>query len=86
MNQLKLAYSKTPALRSKPKDQRSIIADVLLSADGPLTFGEIVVEVRKARYEETFRRGTMLVTIEESIEYHLDRMRKFRVISVSNKN
>jgi hypothetical protein len=59
MSQMRFAYSKTPILKSTPKDQRSIIADILLAADRPLSFVEIVAEARKARYEETFKGGTI---------------------------
>jgi hypothetical protein len=81
---MRVAYSKTAILKSRPKDQRSIIADILLAADRPLTFAEIVAEARKARYEDTFKRGTMVVTIEESVQIHLDAMTKSRTIEISN--
>jgi hypothetical protein len=84
MSQMRFAYSKTPTLRSKPKDQRSIIADILLAADRPLSFVEIVAEARKARYEETFKGGTIEVTIEQSVQYHLDATVKYRTVEVSN--
>jgi hypothetical protein len=84
MSQMRLTYSRTVTLKSKPKDQRSIIADVLLAADRPLSFAEIVGEARKARYEETFKRGTMIVTIEESVRYHLDAMTKSRTVEISS--
>ena len=84
MNQMRFAYKKTPTLRSKPKDQRSIIADVLLGTDRPISFAEIVAEARKARYEDTFKRGTMLVTIEQSVQFHLDAMIKSRIVEISN--
>jgi hypothetical protein len=84
MSQMRFAYIKTPTLRSKPKDQRSIIADILLAADRPLSFVEIVAEARKARYEETFKGGTIEVTIEQSVQYHLDAMVKYRTVEVSN--
>lgn len=74
-------YAKTPNLCSQPKDQRSIIADILLASDKPLSFGQIVEEARKARYEETFKRGKMYVTIEESVRYHLERMTKDRSVA-----
>ena len=67
-------YSKTQKLRSKPKTQGAIIADILLEADRPLEFGEIVAEAKKRDYEKTFKRGTQVVTIEESVTYHLNRM------------
>jgi len=81
---MRFAYSKTPNLKSRPKDQRSIIADVLLAADKPLSFAEIVAEARKARYEDTFKRGVMVVTIEESVQIHLDAMIKSRTIEISD--
>ena len=71
---MSFVYIKTATLKSKPKDQRSIIADILLATDKPLSFAEIVAEALKARYQETFRRGTMKVTIEQSVRYHLDGM------------
>ena len=73
---MRFAYRKTPALKSKPKDQRSIVADVLLQADRPLSLGEIAAEANKARYKERFKRGEPFVTIEESIQWQLDRMVK----------
>jgi hypothetical protein len=84
MKLMRFAYSKTPTLTSKPKDQRSIIADILLGADRPLIFGEIVAEARKARYEDTFERGKMVVTVEASVQHHLDAMVKSRTIEISN--
>jgi hypothetical protein len=84
MSQMRFAYSKTPILKSKPKDQRSIIADILLAAERPLSFAEIVAEARKARYEETFKSGAIEVTIEQSVQYHLDAMVKYRTVELSN--
>lgn len=81
MQSMYFVYSKTAQLKSQPKDQRSILADILLAADKPLTFDQIVAEARKARYEETFKRGKMFVTIEESISYHLERMTRDRSIA-----
>ena len=81
METMHFLYAKTPHLKSQPKDQRSIIADILLAADKPLSFGQIVAEARKARYEETFKRGKMFVTIEDSIQYHLERMTRDRSIA-----
>lgn len=82
MEQMRFGYSKTPALKSRPKDQRSIIADILLAADGPLSFGEIVAEAREARYEDTFKRGPMVVTIEQSVQFQLDAMVKSRTVEM----
>jgi hypothetical protein len=84
MKQIHLRYNKTPILKSKLKDQRSIIADILLGAGKPLSFGEIVAEARRVRYEDTFKRGTMVVTVEESVQYHLDAMTKSRTVEISN--
>jgi len=84
MGPIRLRYSKTPILKSKPKDQRSIIADILLVADRPLSFAEIVAEARGACYEDTFKRGTMAVTLEESVQFHLDAMIKSRTVEISN--
>ena len=81
---MRFGYSKTPTLKSRPKDQRSIIADILLAANGPLSFAEIVAQARKARYEDTFKRGTMQVTIEESVRIQLDAMIKARTVEISN--
>lgn len=69
-------YRRTPALKPKPKTQRAIIADILLSVDNPLGFYEIVTEAKRADYEDTFRQGRLSVAIEDSIEYHLERMMK----------
>jgi hypothetical protein len=66
-------YSKTPALKSKPKDQRSIIADILLAADRPMTVREIAAEALKARYDTE-------VPIEESIQWHVKRMALSRAV------
>jgi hypothetical protein len=71
---VRVAYSKTSTLESKPKVQRAIIADVLLQAERSLSFGEIVAEARKFDYEKTFKRGRQRVTIEESVTYHLREM------------
>lgn len=65
-------YSKTPTLKTKPKHQRWIIADILLAADKPLTFGEIVQQARQAGYAQTFKGND--VTVEESVQWHLDKM------------
>jgi hypothetical protein len=81
---MRVTYSKTAALKSRPKDQRSIIADILLAADRPLSFAEIVSGARKAHYEDTFKRGTMIVTIEASVQFHLDAKTKSRTIEISN--
>jgi hypothetical protein len=69
-------YRSTPTLKSKPKPQRAIIADILLNTDRPLSFHEIVVEAKRANYEDTFKRGTQFVSIEDSVTYHLERMMK----------
>ncbi len=69
-------YERTPLTQSRPKVQRAIIADILLNADAPLSFDNIVAQARDAHYEETFKRGTQVVTIEESIRFHLDLMEK----------
>jgi hypothetical protein len=69
-----MIYRKTSTLKSKPKPQRWIIADILLAAEKPLTLGEIVAQARKADYEETFKRGKQKVTVEESVTFHLDEM------------
>jgi hypothetical protein len=84
MTPVRITYKKTAVLKSKPRDQRSIIADIPLAADRPLSFAEIVVEARKARYEETLKRGAMIVTIEESVQYHLDAMTKSRTVEISS--
>ncbi len=81
MESVPFLYAKTPKLKSKPKDQRSILADILLASEEPLSFSQIVAQARKARYEETFKRGKMFVTIEESIRYHLERMTRDRSIA-----
>jgi len=83
MKQVRFGYRKTSILRSKPKDQRSIVADILLAVDKPLSFGEIVAQAKKARYEETFKGGAMKVTIEESVQFHLDAMIKSRAVEIS---
>jgi hypothetical protein len=82
MEKPRFGYSKTATLKSKPKDQKSIIADILLAADRPLSFAEVVAEARKARYEDTFKRGTMLVTIEQSVQIQLDEMIKIRSVEL----
>jgi hypothetical protein len=69
-----MIYSKTSTLKSKPKPQRWIIADILLGAKKPLTFGEIVDQARKADYEKTFKRGKQKVTVEDSVTFHLDKL------------
>jgi len=43
-------YRSTPTLKTKPKPQRAIIADILLNTDRPLSFHEIVVEAKRANY------------------------------------
>jgi hypothetical protein len=82
MERMHFTYAATPILKSKPKDQRSIIADVLLASDRPLTFAEIVAGVRKARYDETLKQGGKTVTIEESVQFHLGSMTKSRTVAV----
>jgi hypothetical protein len=69
-------YRRTPALKPKPKTQGAIIADILLEAEMPLSFHEIVTEAKKANYEDTFKQGRLSVPIEDSIEYHLERTMK----------
>jgi ribosomal protein S1 len=77
---MRATYSRTPALKSKPKDQRSIIADVLLRANEGMDRGQIISEAKKADYEKRFKNGKQQVTIEESVAYHLDRMVKLGVV------
>jgi len=81
---MRFTYSKTPSLTSKPKDQRSIIADVLLKADKPMSLAEIVAEVKKYRYEETFKPSRNKPTVEESVRYHLDKMVESQTVKISN--
>jgi hypothetical protein len=69
-------YERTPSLKSKPKTQRAIIADILLEADEPISFDKIVARAKDADYEGTFKRGTQIVTIEESVTINLDLMIK----------
>lgn len=69
-------YERTSILKSKPKTQRAIIADILLKADKPLSRDQIVAQARVADYEGTFKRGKQVVTIEESIAIQLDAMVK----------
>ncbi len=77
MEQMHFAYSKTPALKSKPKPQRWIIADVLLAADKPLSLGEIAAAAANAHYKTS-------KPIEESIQWHLERMVKSRTVQISS--
>ena len=42
-------YQGTPTLKSKPKTQRAIIADILLNAVEPLSFDKIVAEANGGR-------------------------------------
>lgn len=77
MEQTHVAYSKTPTLKSKPKPQRWIIADVLLEADKPLTVAEIAAAAREASYKTS-------KPIEESIQWHLDKMVRSRTVQVSS--
>ena len=81
MEQMRSGYSKTPTLKSRPKDQRSIIADILLAADRPLSFAEIVAEARKGRYAETFKGET---DVEWSVQYHLVVMIKSQTVKISS--
>lgn len=66
-------YEKTRTLKSRPKPQRAIIADILLNADAPLSRDAIVAEAKKANYKTTF-------PIEESVDWHLDLMVKDRTV------
>jgi hypothetical protein len=66
-------WSKTGKLKSKPKTQRAIIADILLEAKKPLGLAEIVDQARTAEYEMTFKRKQK-VRIEDSVSYHLRKL------------
>jgi hypothetical protein len=67
---MRLACHKASALKSKPKDQRSILADILLQAGSRLSVDEIVDQAEKAGYEGTFRRGEQIVSMKESVQWH----------------
>jgi hypothetical protein len=75
-----MTYRKTSTLESKPKPQRWIIADILLAAEKPLPLGEIVAQARKADYEKRFKRGNQIVTVEESVSFHLDELMRLGMV------
>jgi hypothetical protein len=69
-------YRRTLALKTKPKTQRAIIADILLSVDSPLSLHDIVTKAKQADYEDTFKQGRTSIDVQDSIEYHLELMIK----------
>jgi hypothetical protein len=71
---MRLACHQAPARKSKPKDQRSILADLLLRAESPPSADEIVDQAEKAGYQETFRPRKLIVTMKESVQWHPGRM------------
>lgn len=50
-------YRKTSSLKTKPKTQRAIIADILSGAEGPIGFAEIVAAAKRADYEKTLKQA-----------------------------
>jgi hypothetical protein len=71
---MRALYSKRAELKSRPKPQRAIIADILLEADKPISFGEIVSAAKKSDYENTLKQKGRTVTVEESVSWHLGEM------------
>jgi hypothetical protein len=66
---MRLACPKAPARKSRPKDQRSILADILLQVESPPSADEIVDQAEKAGYQQTCRPGMQIVTSKQSVEW-----------------
>jgi hypothetical protein len=71
---VRLACGEAPDLKSKPKDQRSIPADILPQAESPPSADEILDQAEMTGCQETFRRRNQIVTIKESVQWHPGRM------------
>lgn len=67
-----LRFSRTLSLGTVPyKGQRALVIEAIAKIPDPFTRDQVVEAVDKEAYEKTFIQRTQVVTIPESVQYHL---------------
>jgi hypothetical protein len=56
------------------KGQRALVIEAIAKIPDPFTGDQVVEAIDKEAYEKTFIHGTQIVTIPESVQYHLRRL------------
>jgi hypothetical protein len=74
-----LKFSRTPSLGTVPyKGQRVLVIEAIAKIPDPFNRDQVVAAIDKEAYEKTFTHGTQIVTIPESVQYHLRELTKLR--------
>src|ERR1700726_1761410 len=56
------------------KGQRALVIEAIAKIPDPFTRDQVVEAIDKVAYEKTFTHGTQVVTIPESVQYHLRKL------------